>query len=272
MPHDRLLSMLRSCKSLEGYSLNASDGEIGHLKTIHFNDEDWSVKYLVVDIGSFWNEKKVLVLPNASYQFSWIEQNISVKLTRNQIKEALPYSSDLPVSDQHELINKLNFKSLYLIEPWSGSFLPLWFPDLKAGQALQNIVQEIGDKDLRCAKTITGYQVVLKDKEFGKVEDFILDCNEWIIRDIVIDANHILHSNKKIIPVSKIKVFDTDNQKIELELSSHELLDYTDYNEHQAVNREYVIKFYDYYGRLKYTDKVSYEDYKKLDEKLERLV
>ncbi len=262
-------TMIRSCKSLEGYSLHALDGEIGHLKTLHFNDEDWSIKYLVIDLGGFWSEKKVLLLPSASYEFSWIEQNISVKLTREQIKSSLPYNADLPVSDQHELINRINFKSLYLIEPWSGSFLPLWFPDLSAGQALKNLVQEIGDKDLRCVKMITGYKVVLNDKELGKVEDFILDCNEWKLREIVIETNHLLHSSKKIIPVSKIKVFDTDNEKIELDLSSTELEDYPDYKEHDAVNREYVVKFYDYYGRLKYSDKVSYQDYKKLDERLE---
>lgn len=263
------LTMLRSCKSLEGYSLHAIDGEIGHLKTLHFNDEDWSIKYLVVDLGGLWNEKKVLLLPSASYEFSWIEQNISVKLTREQIKSALPYNADLPVSDQHELINHSNFKSLYLVEPWSGSFLPLWFPDLKAGQALKNLVQEIGDKDLRCVKMIAGYKCVLKDKELGKVEDFILDCNGWKLREIVIETNHLFSSSKKIIPVSKIKVFDTDNEKIELDLSSTELEDYPDYKEHDAVNREYVVKFYDYYGRLKYSDKVNYQDYKKLDEVLE---
>jgi sporulation protein YlmC with PRC-barrel domain len=260
--------MLRSCKSLEGYSLHARDGEIGHLKTLHFNDEDWSIKYLVIDIGGFWSEKKVLLLPNSAFEFSWIEQNISVNLDREQIKQALPYSADLPVTEQHQLLNKINFKSLYLIEPWSGSFLPLWFPDLEAGKALSNLVKEIGDKDLRCVKMINGYKVVLKDKEIGKVEDFVLDCNQWKLRDIVIDTNNLFQRNKKIIPVSKIKIFDTDSEKIELDISSSELQDFPDYNEHDAVNREYVVKFYDYYGRLKYSDKVQYEDYKKLDEAL----
>lgn len=260
--------MLRSCKSLEGYALHAVDGNIGHLKTMHFNDEDWSVRYLVVNIGGLWQGKDVLILPNTAYEFSWMAQNISVNLSKEQIKKALPYNADLPVSDQHELINRSNFKSLYLAEPWSGSLFPLWFPDFKVAESLKNLVQEVGDKDLRCVKMIVGYKVMSGEKQLGKVEDFILDCNEWKIREVVIDTNGILPAGKILVPVSHITVFDSDEEIMELDLSPDELKKYPSYNEHDAINREYVVKFYDYYGRLKYSDKAGYEEFRKIDEKL----
>ena len=45
--------MLRSVKQLYGAKLGASDGEIGHVKDFYFEDQNWVVRYLVADTGSW---------------------------------------------------------------------------------------------------------------------------------------------------------------------------------------------------------------------------
>jgi hypothetical protein len=45
--------MLRSIKQLYGDELRATDGEIGHIKDFYFDDQNWAVRYVVVDTGSW---------------------------------------------------------------------------------------------------------------------------------------------------------------------------------------------------------------------------
>ena len=41
--------MLRNVKDLRGYAIRATDGVIGSVDDFYFDDEDWGVRYLVVD-------------------------------------------------------------------------------------------------------------------------------------------------------------------------------------------------------------------------------
>jgi hypothetical protein len=45
--------MLRSVKQLYGDKLGATDGEIGRVKDFYFDDQNWAVRYLVADTGSW---------------------------------------------------------------------------------------------------------------------------------------------------------------------------------------------------------------------------
>jgi hypothetical protein len=40
--------MLRNSKDLEGCSIGATDGTIGEVKDLYFDDEAWVIRYLVV--------------------------------------------------------------------------------------------------------------------------------------------------------------------------------------------------------------------------------
>lgn len=46
--------MLRSVNDLKGLSLRATDGEIGSVDQFYFDDETWTIRYLVVNAGSSW--------------------------------------------------------------------------------------------------------------------------------------------------------------------------------------------------------------------------
>jgi len=51
--------MLRNIKNLRGYVIRAIDGTIGKVNDFYFDDEDWSIRYLVVDTGSWLSGRKV---------------------------------------------------------------------------------------------------------------------------------------------------------------------------------------------------------------------
>jgi hypothetical protein len=45
--------MLRSMSDLEDYAIGATDGPIGHVKDLFFDDDAWIIRYLVVETGAW---------------------------------------------------------------------------------------------------------------------------------------------------------------------------------------------------------------------------
>lgn len=51
-------AMLVTVKDLEGYAIHASDGDIGHVRDVYFDDQTWVVRYLAVDTGGWLTGRK----------------------------------------------------------------------------------------------------------------------------------------------------------------------------------------------------------------------
>jgi len=58
--------MLRSIKQLYGDELRATDGEIGKITDFYFEDQNWAVRYVVVDTGTWLSGRLVLISPMLS--------------------------------------------------------------------------------------------------------------------------------------------------------------------------------------------------------------
>ena len=88
--------MLRSMNDLEGYAIGATDGVIGHVKDLYFDDESWTVRYFVVDAGSWLSSRKVLISPFAFGKPSASEKVLPVSLTREKVKNSPDIDTDKP--------------------------------------------------------------------------------------------------------------------------------------------------------------------------------
>ena len=94
--------MLQSIKQLYGDKLGASDGEIGHVKDFYFDDQNWAVRYLVADTGSWLPGRQVLISPHAFGSLDQAGKVLRVNLTRKQIEDSPSIESHKPVSRQYE--------------------------------------------------------------------------------------------------------------------------------------------------------------------------
>jgi hypothetical protein len=79
--------MLHKASRVKGFHLHAVDGQIGHVDDFLF-DESFGVRYLVVDTSNFIGGKWVLIATTAVERIVAPEQQIFVKLTREQIKHS----------------------------------------------------------------------------------------------------------------------------------------------------------------------------------------
>src|SRR5215471_11437762 len=78
--------MVVSLRQLYRKKLRASDGDIGHVEDFYFNDQQWAIRYVVADTGSWLSGRLVLISPHA---FGNLHQNgdcLLVNLTRQQIE------------------------------------------------------------------------------------------------------------------------------------------------------------------------------------------
>jgi sporulation protein YlmC with PRC-barrel domain len=79
-------SHLRSMKDITGYSIQATDGEIGHVDDFVVDDEAWTIRYIVVDTRNWLPGKKVLVAPPWVANVDWKRSNVYVNMSREAIK------------------------------------------------------------------------------------------------------------------------------------------------------------------------------------------
>jgi hypothetical protein len=94
--------MLTTAATLKGYKLESNDGEIGKVKDFYFDDQYWTVRYLVADTGTWLSGKQVLISPYALAGVIKDDNHIRVDLSKKQIQESPSLDTDKPVSRQFE--------------------------------------------------------------------------------------------------------------------------------------------------------------------------
>ena len=93
---------LRSTKAVNGYHVQATDGEIGHVEDFIIDDETWAIRYLVVDTGNWRAGKKVLVSPRWIDRVSWGDSEVYVKLSRAAIQASPEYTEESALTREYE--------------------------------------------------------------------------------------------------------------------------------------------------------------------------
>jgi hypothetical protein len=220
-------SMLRSIQQLYGTKLAASDGEIGHVKDFYFDDQNWVVRYLVVDTGSWLSGRKVLISPHAFGSLHQDGKLLLVNLTRKQIEDSPSIESHKPVSRQYEEEYYRYYGWPYY---WQGD--GLWgmsgFPilELPAQPFPSEPAPAFGpqperaDAHLRSTQAVNGYHIQATDGMIGHICDFMMDDQSWAIRQLVIKIGHRFSGKEVQIPTSQAGRISYDDSTVSVNLSS----------------------------------------------------
>jgi hypothetical protein len=78
--------MLHLAQKVAGVTVSGTDGEIGTLEDFYFEEAGWNVRYLIVDTGSWFDGKRVLVSPKA-VQGDWGRTGVRVNLSRDDVRK-----------------------------------------------------------------------------------------------------------------------------------------------------------------------------------------
>lgn len=223
--------MLRSVKNVFEDKLGASDGEIGRVNDFYFDDQNWAVRYLVADTGSWMPGRLVLISPHAFGNLYQGGRVLLVNLTRQQIENSPSIELHKPVSRQYEEEYHRYYGWPFYWQGgqlWGMSALPVVPPPpgrLPGEQStLRSGKQKSNDPHLRSAKAIIGYQIQASDEAIGHVTDFVLDDETWVIQHMVVDTRHWLSGKQVMIAPSQINRISWDESKVYVDLTKEAVL------------------------------------------------
>jgi sporulation protein YlmC with PRC-barrel domain len=87
---------------INGYHIQATDGEIGHVEDFIIDYETWAIRYLIVDTVNWWSGKKVLLSPQWIERVSWNESKVFINLPREIIQRSPEYIQDTVLMRDYE--------------------------------------------------------------------------------------------------------------------------------------------------------------------------
>ena len=79
---------LHTIDHIRNFTLQANDGEIGHIKDFLFRPFDWVLRYVVLDTGNWLPGKKVVIPVDWIEEIDWESRHIRVEVTLEQVKES----------------------------------------------------------------------------------------------------------------------------------------------------------------------------------------
>jgi len=218
--------MLQSIKQLYGNKLAAIDGDIGHVKDFYFDDENWVVRYLVADTGSWLTDRLVLLTPHAFGTLDLDDKTLHIKLLKKKIQDSPSIESHKPVSRQYEA----DYYTYYGWPTyWDGSAMwgiggyPVVLPPSKKEMEIQKKYHHRDDKHLRSMQAVTGYHIQSVDGEIGHVNSFMVDDKNWAIHELVVETGHWYSGKEILIPTGKVKRISYEEAKVFVSLTKADI-------------------------------------------------
>lgn len=189
--------MLHSLEQLRDLILSAEDGDIGRSKDFLVDDRAWVVRYMVADTGKWLPKRKVLIFPELLGVPDWEAKRLPLRMPKQQLEQAPGLDADAPVSRQYEIEY---FSYFGLPFYWSEPVLGTEEPPVRAVKQKSGVaVPESGAKrHLRSTNEVVGYRVLATDGDVGRVKDFLVDDESWMVRSLVVDVDH-LGDDRKIL-------------------------------------------------------------------------
>jgi uncharacterized protein YrrD len=230
--------MNRSIKSLIGFDLKETDGDIGEVVDFYFDDQSWTVRYVIVKTGN---------------------EEIAVNLTQEQIKNSPDIDTEKPVSRQQE-------EQLTDYYPWVGYWgdvhdagifgqMPsdLYYEDVTPPPASTvtdtDLSTENNNQHLHSTEDVDGYNIHAVDGEIGKVVDFIVDDSTWKMKYFVVETGSWLNSKKVLLSTRWIKEVNWENSIVIVNISTEAVKNSPEFDVTEPVKEAAERMLFTYYGK-----------------------
>ena len=262
--------MLRDVRDLKGYTIRATDGEIGHVEDFYFDDDAWVVRYLVVETGKWLASRQVLISPMSVQRPDWLERALPVSVTQDQVRNSPHIDTDQPVSRQ----NEEQYRGYYgYPDYWGGE--GLWGAGVYPAAMLPGFVgfgadrvtreQQLAtylkderarhrndDPHLRSCAAVTGYRIQASDGEIGHVSGFLVDDETWAIRYLVVETSNWWMGQKVLVAPPWITGVHWSEQTVSIDLSRGSIKRAPLYDTAVNWTRDQDLHLYRHHGRHGY--------------------
>ncbi|MGH7322500.1 MAG: PRC-barrel domain-containing protein [Candidatus Rokuibacteriota bacterium] len=250
--------MLRKVSDFQGLTIGATDGDIGEIHDVYFDDQSWTVRYLVVDTGTWLSGRRVLISP-MSLRDSYVGvDRLHVALTKAQVEQSPHVDTAKPVSRQHETeLSRYYGYPYYWTGPyrWGLDPYPVLMTEPRRSAVEEEMLareRESADPHLHSIRDVMGYYIQAADDDVGHVEDFLVDDKAWAIRYMLVDTRNWLPGKKVLISPEWIREVSWADSKVFVDLRRDAIERAPGYDESRPIERAHEGRLYEHYGRRKY--------------------
>lgn len=248
--------MLTNATFLQGLTIQATDGMVGKVDDLYFDDDNWAIRYLTVDTGSWLQGRQVLISPHSVTHVDWDARSVDVSISKKQVELSPDIDTHQPVSRQRETEYFGYYGYPYY---WSGPYL--WGPDYYPSGPMSEPSnpskanpQPINgaDSHLRSAAAITGYHVEASDGEIGHLDGFIVDDKDWAIRYLEIATRDWFPGKKVLLSPEWVDRVSWADTNVYVGLSKQAIKSAPEYIVSRPLTREFETDLHAHYGRPPY--------------------
>jgi len=224
--------MLQLGTLLIGYRIDATDGAIGTLNDLLFDDANWGVRWLRIESGGFFPGQSIVVPPSMVARVDHAKHRIVLSLTKEQFAVSPASQTHLPVSRQNEatLHDYDCWNQMWVAGGFGGGAMasPLSSPPIFGEAALQidepaDFEPIVADPHLRSVAAMIDYSVLATNGALGQVKDLVVDDHGWFIPCLVIGTDE--DRPQVVISSSTVSTIDFGGREIRVALTQSEIRD-----------------------------------------------
>jgi hypothetical protein len=243
------MHMLRKFTELRDFTLAAQGVVIGKPGDLYFDDDTWTVRYIVLRESAWFSRRQVLISPIALGKIDDNKRVIDVNLTAEQIKNSPPADSDTLVSRQFEkeYYRYYGWPTYWMGEGrWGASAYP-------TGMAIPDVSGILKGADgvscLRSLCGLIGYAIEARDGAIGEVVDANVNDETWALRYLVVNTRMVLPGKEILISPHWLEHIAWDNSIISADLSLDQIRNAPGYDPGSVLTRHDEAQLFRYFGR-----------------------
>jgi hypothetical protein len=245
--------MISTFSNLKNLHLECRDGTIGRVKDLFFDDEAWTIRYLVGDTGRWLPGRRVLLSPYSVVPGGADHGKLPVNLMKAQIQNSPGVEADEPVSEQRqrELHTYYGWQPYWGVAPYPMAGM---LPPAAAVPPAEALVdsppaetQPRGDPHLRSAHETCGYAIHALDGTLGHIEDLIVHLENWTVPAVVIDTRNWLPGRKVVVSSSVIDRVSWSAREVGVHLDRESIKQSPEYSPDEPLDDDFERRITAYY-------------------------
>jgi hypothetical protein len=221
--------MLRDLQKIKNCVVQGTDGIIGTVADVYFNDQTWKIHYIAADTGNWLQGRHVLIAKESLLLPKWETGSFPASVSKLQVERGPEFEIDKPLSWQKE-------REICSYYRWS-TYYPL---DENALSVFPGI--------LTSANGLKDFSLLATDGEIGKIINFIIDDMDWIVRYLVVDTAKWLAGRTVLLSPMWKKSIDWADRMVVVDLTQEQIEHSPEYDPLAPIQREDEIQLYSHYG------------------------
>lgn len=250
--------MLIKASATKGFHILASDGSIGTVSDLMFDDATWKVRWLVVETGSWLMNRQVLLPASALGLADTTARSLTVHLTQAQVRGSPDVDTQRPVSRQQEgaIYDYYGFNPYWGTADYVGTYsywggMDFSPPVPSTSQRRDAIIQmqrSSDDAHLRSIEVLHGYHIHATDGEIGHLADVLINDSDWSLSYLVVNTSNWWRGKEVLISPRSTQSIRWTERMIYLGVTRDKVRASPDYNADQPMPASFDAEMAQHYG------------------------